>query len=470
VHLFEGERRVLLVDDVVRAAVATRQRTLFRYQYGNHLASVGVELDDDARVISYEEFHPHGTSAYRLLSSAVEVPARRYRYTGMERDEESGLAYHGARYYAPSLGRWLSADPIGHDLFNSQYAYVLANVVKSADRAGTAPPSAETVDLLTRGRNILAGPNTHLDRKTALSLLAEAQSGGVYNEVRGRLYNHLAAINADADNAQAYLGRVNSYLGTAEGLSAESRAELAQLSNQVQTSIDVARQQTIPTLELLAGDAAYSTRLAGTAFRGGQLVANNLEQIAERVGTPLTLLPAHQAFEGVVDAVEQLPVRSSRGAAPYVAYDVLGVLTDVEQWRNFAKTTVSLAKDAKNTVTELATKASELIDAARPTITRATVALSEASRVLRALGPIFSIGGAATAEQKLIEQSKGMPDFAKVSAIGLLIFGVGLVDDFGAGEKMVMFGDTQYISTFADSYAQTGMSPLQRDVLKWFSD
>jgi len=30
----------------------------------------------------------------------------------MERDDESGLAYHSARYYAPWLGRWTAADPV----------------------------------------------------------------------------------------------------------------------------------------------------------------------------------------------------------------------------------------------------------------------------------------------------------------------------------------------------------------------
>ena len=31
----------------------------------------------------------------------------------MERDGESGLSYHTARYYLPWLGRWGSCDPIG---------------------------------------------------------------------------------------------------------------------------------------------------------------------------------------------------------------------------------------------------------------------------------------------------------------------------------------------------------------------
>jgi hypothetical protein len=51
-----------------------------------------VELDQAAQGISYEEFHLYGTTAYRMLSSAIEVPAKRYRYTGMERDEKFCLS------------------------------------------------------------------------------------------------------------------------------------------------------------------------------------------------------------------------------------------------------------------------------------------------------------------------------------------------------------------------------------------
>jgi RHS repeat-associated protein len=33
-----------------------------------------------------------------------------YKFTGKERDSESGLDYFGARYYASTAGRWLSPD------------------------------------------------------------------------------------------------------------------------------------------------------------------------------------------------------------------------------------------------------------------------------------------------------------------------------------------------------------------------
>ncbi len=91
------------------------EKHLVRYQLHNHLGSACLELDgtNEARVISYEEYHPFGATAYQANNTAVRAAARRYRYSGMERDEESGLCYHGARYYLPWLGRWSSADPIG---------------------------------------------------------------------------------------------------------------------------------------------------------------------------------------------------------------------------------------------------------------------------------------------------------------------------------------------------------------------
>jgi RHS repeat-associated protein len=112
-HLFVDEQRVLIVEDVLETNNSNLSTgVLFRYQYSNHLGSVGLELDGNAAVISYEEYHPYGTTAYRMRDGAVRATAKRYRYTGMERDEETGLSYHTARYYLPWLGRWGSVDPL----------------------------------------------------------------------------------------------------------------------------------------------------------------------------------------------------------------------------------------------------------------------------------------------------------------------------------------------------------------------
>ncbi len=88
------------------------------------------------REILYEEMHPYGTSAYRSAASAVEVSARRYRYTGKERDEETGLDYFGARYYAPWLGRWTSADPLGLQAGLNLYLYCRGSPIVFMDPNG----------------------------------------------------------------------------------------------------------------------------------------------------------------------------------------------------------------------------------------------------------------------------------------------------------------------------------------------
>ena len=85
---------------------------LVRYQHGNHLGSAVLELDDQSDIISYEEYFPFGATSYQAVASQTDLP-KRYRYTGKERDEENDLYYHGARYYAPWLGRWTCCDPAG---------------------------------------------------------------------------------------------------------------------------------------------------------------------------------------------------------------------------------------------------------------------------------------------------------------------------------------------------------------------
>jgi RHS repeat-associated protein len=133
------------MDDVQRIAlIETRTQgndgspaQLIRFQLGNHLGSAAVEIDDAVQIISYEEYFPYGSTSYQAVDAAREVPLKRYRYTGKERDEETGLSYHGARYYAPWLGRWTSCDPAGIADGLNIYRYVSNNPINLVDPTGT---------------------------------------------------------------------------------------------------------------------------------------------------------------------------------------------------------------------------------------------------------------------------------------------------------------------------------------------
>jgi len=150
-HVMDGEQRIALVETHTRGEVPAGAGSgrLVRYQLANQVGSATLELDETAAVISYEEFHPFGSTAYETARPGLES-AKRYRFLGKERDEESGLSYHGARYYAPWLTRWLSVDPAVAEGPNTPYAYAL-NPIHLADTDGEAPENA--VDkLLARAR------------------------------------------------------------------------------------------------------------------------------------------------------------------------------------------------------------------------------------------------------------------------------------------------------------------------------
>ena len=137
-HIVDGQRRVALVETktVDVDAPVTSPSPLTRYQLDNHLGSACLELDGDGRVITYEEYHPYGTTAYHATDGSLDVSAKRYRYTGKEKDVETGLYYHGARYYACWLGRWSSADRRGLVDGVNLYAYVRGQPMSMVDPTG----------------------------------------------------------------------------------------------------------------------------------------------------------------------------------------------------------------------------------------------------------------------------------------------------------------------------------------------
>jgi RHS repeat-associated protein len=155
--VFDGVRRIAMVETktISGGAPVTPLVNLFRFQYTNHLGSAHLECDQSGAVISYEELAPYGASSYRSAPSASEVSARRYRYTGKERDEETGLDYFGARFYAPWLGRWTTADPLGLQAGVNLYLYARGSPIVFNDPSGldAQRPQEKPLPLQLTGEN-----------------------------------------------------------------------------------------------------------------------------------------------------------------------------------------------------------------------------------------------------------------------------------------------------------------------------
>ena len=129
-HIADDKQRIAQIDSDITT-------TTTRYQLSDHLGSASVELDENADIISYEEYYPFGSTSYRNGRNEVDVSLKRYKYVMKELDNETGLYYYGARYYASWLGRFIAIDPKQHSYQHlTPYNYVANSPLNNTDPDG----------------------------------------------------------------------------------------------------------------------------------------------------------------------------------------------------------------------------------------------------------------------------------------------------------------------------------------------
>jgi len=107
------------------------------YYFLDHLGSTSVVANSSGTIENESDYLPFGEE--NAFQNATE---QHFKFTGKERDTETGLDYFGARYYGSNMGRFTSPDP-SHDsvrLDNPQtwnrYTYVLNNPLELIDPTG----------------------------------------------------------------------------------------------------------------------------------------------------------------------------------------------------------------------------------------------------------------------------------------------------------------------------------------------
>jgi RHS repeat-associated protein len=143
-YFYFGSSRVARIDN---PALATGQ---LHFYYADHLGSTRMVTDAQGAMstcapsprLSGEDesdFYPFG----------AEIPicdrdSNALKFTGKERDSETGLDYFGARYYGSNMGRWSSPDILNlteDRIFNptntlNKYAYAANNPLRFGDPDG----------------------------------------------------------------------------------------------------------------------------------------------------------------------------------------------------------------------------------------------------------------------------------------------------------------------------------------------
>jgi RHS repeat-associated protein len=140
-HVMDGEGRIAILRDGDRHPHDRGPDV--EYHLGDHIGNSQVVVGGATRAardfIAREEYFPYGETSFGSFSQ------KRYRFTGKERDEESGLTYFGARYYASWLGRWTSCDPIGAAGGLNLYRFASDSPIARRDQNGMQDARADQV-------------------------------------------------------------------------------------------------------------------------------------------------------------------------------------------------------------------------------------------------------------------------------------------------------------------------------------
>ena len=127
------------------------------FYHSDHLGSASWITDSAGIAVQHLQYLPYG-EPYIDQRAAGTTYSERFRFTGKEKDEETGYGYFGARYMDHDLmTMWLSVDPLADKYPSiSPYAYCAWNPVKLVDPDGQeAIASDDGWDVASSGLSIV---------------------------------------------------------------------------------------------------------------------------------------------------------------------------------------------------------------------------------------------------------------------------------------------------------------------------
>src|SRR3989339_505335 len=141
-----------------------------------------------------------------------------WRFSSKRIDSETGFAYYGRRYYLPSLGRWLTLDPLGLEAGPNLYAFLSNAPLTRFDLYGlieeisfATPPSFEySANSISKA---VAADRQYLDMQDSQYLIPHYTVGS--QEIPNRFTIMVNGINTKLHEAMDYAKIVSDFAGGA---------------------------------------------------------------------------------------------------------------------------------------------------------------------------------------------------------------------------------------------------------------
>jgi RHS repeat-associated protein len=204
---------MLILASALLSWSAAAQDVVEYYQLDS-VGNVLVVTNAQGAVVEEHDYLPFGEELCGTVPCSAATAGQPRRFTGKERDAETGLDYFGARYLGSRIGRFTSVDPVQTVKANlvdpqrwNRYAYVRNNPFRYVDPDGRAIDVLVDIgfiayDLFDMGRSAFSGQGVSGTQWLALgadvggAMIPFAFGGGLAVRAASKADNAIALLKA----------------------------------------------------------------------------------------------------------------------------------------------------------------------------------------------------------------------------------------------------------------------------------
>lgn len=212
---------ILTIKDMLHSTIYANEQVNdpedeIYYYHGDHLGSANWITDAHGDAVQYIHYAPYGEL---IANQTPYLYDERYKFTGKERDEETGYDFFGARYYTSIFSHWLSVDPLADKYPNiSPYAYCLWNPVKFVDPNGREVEADESAQQLIRysltpqeSKYVRFNKNGKLDHKRLMQSKSMSTNMCALKELSQSELTYVVTVSDKKSDGASFSTNPNSY-------------------------------------------------------------------------------------------------------------------------------------------------------------------------------------------------------------------------------------------------------------------